>query len=479
VATFVDQSVTSAVFIASPAIAGSLAASVDESLWINIAFSAPYYVAIVLSPWTLRRFGYRNQYIGSLACVCIASLFCATAQQFEWLLLWRFTQGAALGSIFVSTLYAIVINFEPDFRRLAFALYGVFSLGGPALGPLLGGLAVDDTSWRTLFFGIASASLASALLLYAGLKPAAPAEHQPFDIAGVLFLATAAVAYQIATQYGELRDWFGDPYVTLSIAVCVIALFGLFLRRGHEMWRLLIPRILVGERRFRASIMAGIGLGVPLLGATVFVSFLGGPLLLTPTLAGLLLGLRVFAIVIFAPIFTLLSLSAAVDTRILIGLGFICTAASYTLEGIATTTGSAPSSFFFAVLLSGLGFSAIFSPLVLATVGAAGFAIAPQTLALLKLSFTLGGSVATTALGTLLDHAGAQYRSDLASSLTGSRAAVRAFLSTHPRGIADLSGLLSAQAQTLAFADAAYWTAIATLLFLLLVPFLPVMKRVP
>jgi hypothetical protein len=95
----------------------------------------------------------------------------------------------------------------------------------------------------------------------------------------------------------------------------------------------------------------------------------------------------------------------------------------------------------------------------------------------LKLSFTFGGSLATTALGILLDHAGTQYRSDLTSSLTEGRATIRDFSLSHPHGLFQLDGLLAQQAQTLAYADAAYWTAIATLLFLPLVPFLPAMRK--
>lgn len=88
-----------------------------------------------------------------------------------------------------------------------------------------------------------------------------------------------------------------------------------------------------------------------------------------------------------------------------------------------------------------------------------------------------GGSLATTALGILLDHAGTHYRSDLTSSLTEGRAAIRDFSLSHPHGLFQLDGLLAQQAQTLAYADAAYWTAIAALLFLPLVPFLPAMGK--
>lgn len=476
-ATFIDQGLPSAVSIALPAMAGSVAASADETLWINIAFAAPYYVAILLSPWMLRRFPYHRYYIWSMVGVGIASALCAAAPTLDVLVLGRFLQGAALGGIFVSTIYAMAINVAPAIVPLAWAAYGVFSLSGPALGPSLGGVSVDATSWRLLFADISVVALISAALLSVGLKPSVPQGRQPLDAASIALLAIASLSYQIAAQYGERRDWFADPFISVTIGVCVLAVAGFLLREARASGPPLIPRPLLQNPRLLTALVVGIGLGVPLFAATVFVNFLQSSLSFTPSAAGQIVAVRAFAILVFAPLFALLNSSARVDTRIIIAFGFICTAASYALQGLGTTAISDGWTFIFSVLLSGLGFSAIFSPLVFATVGPLGLVLGPPALALLKLSFTLGGSTATVALGILLDHAGAQHRSDLASSLTQSRAAIRDFLSAHPHGVAQLSSALAGQAQTLAFADAAFWTAIATLLFLPLVPFLPAMKK--
>jgi DHA2 family multidrug resistance protein len=476
-ATFIDQGLSSAVSIALPAIAGSFAASGDETLWVNVAFSTAYYVAILLTPWVQSRFGYRRHYIASLVGVFGASLLCSASTDFGSLLLWRVVQGVALGGVFTNTLHAILINLEPRAARLALAAYGLFSLAGPALGPALGGVAVDTWSWRILFVGIALLALLSAALLQVSLRPTAGTPAR-FDLVGALLLATGALAYNVATQYGERRDWLADGSIVVAIVVCVLSL-GAFAWWGIYGTRApLIPLRLFRDCRLVVSLVLGIGLGVPLFAASIFLNFLQGSLHFTPTMSGTLLAVRLLAIVVCAPCFALLNSFAVVDTRILVAVGFVCTAASYGLQGLGTTTGSDFSTFVGSVLLSGIGFSAIFSPLVFSTISAIGMKYAAATSALLKMAFTLGGSLANAVLGIIIDHRDAQHWSDLAGSMTLSRSVVDVYLFAHPhRAVAELADLVGAQAQTMAFADAAYCTALATLLFLPLVIFLPISRK--
>ena len=477
IATFIDQGLSSAVSIALPAIAGSFAASADETLWVNVAFSTAYYVAILLTPWAQARFGYKRHYVASLLGVCGASLLCSVSTDFGSLLFFRVVQGAALGGVFTNTLYAIVVNLEPRAARPAFALYGLFSLAGPALGPGLGGVSVDAWSWRVLFVGIALLALISAALLQTFLRSSA-ATPARFDVVGALLLATGFLAYHVVTQYGELRDWLADGPIVIGIIACVLS-FG-----GFALWELygtrtpLIPLSLLRNGRLVVSITLGIGLGVPLFAASTFLSFLQQSLHFTPTMSGTLLAVRLVAIVVCAPLFALLNSFAVVDTRLLVAFGFLCTAASYGLQGLGTTSGSDFSTFVGSVILSGVGFSAIFSPLVFTTIGAVGMEYASVTSALLKMAFALGGSLANAALGSIIDRRDAQHWSDLAGSLTLSRPVVELYLSAHPyTAIGQIGAMVAVQAQTLAFADAAYCTAVATLLFLPLVTFLPISRK--
>jgi DHA2 family multidrug resistance protein len=224
-------------------------------------------------------------------------------------------------------------------------------------------------------------------------------------------------------------------------------------------------------------VLLGVGLGFPLYAATVFVNFTQGILQFTPTLAGELLAIRVLTIVVCAPISALLNSFAIVNTRILIATGFLCTAASYAALGVGATTGSDFRTFIGPILLSGVGFAGIFSPLVFSTVAAVGQAQSKSTTAFLRLAFVLGGSIGNAALGVIMDHREAQHWSDLAGSIVLSRPVVTEYVLAHSGGVHTLAGMVNAQATTLAFADAAYVTALVTLLFLPLVLFVPVSRR--
>lgn len=58
----------------------------------------------------------------------------------------------ALGGMSTNTLSAMVTNLEPRAARFALALYDLFSLAGPALGPGFTGVSVD--TWSCLILRI-------------------------------------------------------------------------------------------------------------------------------------------------------------------------------------------------------------------------------------------------------------------------------------------------------------------------------------
>ncbi|MGB8797583.1 MAG: MFS transporter, partial [Candidatus Aquilonibacter sp.] len=143
-----DSTITN---VALPTIQGNLGASQEEGTWIVTAYVIAAIVVIPLTPWLQNRFGRKNYFVTSIAGFTIASVVCGSADSLTLLIAARFVQGAFGGGLLATAQSILRDTFPP--KQLAVS-QGIFALGaimGPALGPPLGGVLVDNYSWNWVF----------------------------------------------------------------------------------------------------------------------------------------------------------------------------------------------------------------------------------------------------------------------------------------------------------------------------------------
>ena len=148
-AAFMEALDTSIADVALPHIAGSMGATNDESTWVLTSYWCPtpssFQLAVPVSWLGRKRF--------FLICVGFftVSSFLCIARGLGMLLLFRVLQGAFGGGLQPMTQAILADSFPPEKRGLAFALYGVSVICGPAIGPTLGGWITDNCAWRWIF----------------------------------------------------------------------------------------------------------------------------------------------------------------------------------------------------------------------------------------------------------------------------------------------------------------------------------------
>ena len=233
-----------------------------------------------------------------------------------------------------------------------------------------------------------------------------------FDLAGVALAFLAFSGYQYASSFGERRDWFASPDVVIALCVCVIGFAGFIWRELCDDRCGFIQLRLFQIRNLSVASILGFGLGVPLFGANLFVQYAEASLAFPYSTAGALLALRIPTIAIAAPIVVLSA--NRIPTKLSVAVGFILVPLSYTMLSFATTSDSEFDTFAIAVLISGVGFACLFSPIAGALVRSLPDDVRPEGIAIFKLVLLLGGSIATAALGVVYDHSFAKLSIDLA-----------------------------------------------------------------
>jgi DHA2 family multidrug resistance protein len=324
---------------------------------------------------------------------------------------------------------------------------------------------LDHAYWRDALFVYSLVAIFVGCVIWTLLEVPAGRGEGRFDVPGITFAFTAFFGYQYVASFGERRDWLSSPDVVVAILFAIVG-FGLFI------WRELcddrcgfIQLRLFNIRNLAVASLLGFGLGVPLLGANLFLQYTQTILAFPPSTAGGLLALRVSAIVLVAPVIVLLIVADKINLKVPIAIGFVLVPVSYAMLAMLTTSGSDFTTFAAAIVLTGAGFACLFTPIANVIVRALPADVSSEGVAIFKLSLLLGGSIATTALGVVYDHSLADF-----TSLLAGEASLRHFVEagvTHPT--AGVLALVQQQAAVLAFADSSKVVALVSLLNLPLV----------
>jgi DHA2 family multidrug resistance protein len=460
--------------VALPQISGNTGASADEGVWILDAFLLASVIAIPVAPWLQTRFGRRRIVLIALVGFGVSTLLCGLADSPAELMTLRFAQGA-FGGLLAPLSQAILRDSLPS-SQLHFGqmLFGISVGVGGSLAPYFGGLIADDLSWQSIFFvgipPIAAATIVFALLL----KDHAAQRRVPFDLVGLTLLVVFLSALLDVLVEGERWDWFDDVHnveaAILAVTGC-IAFIVWELRSAHPVVDLrVLQRGNVAAGSFLAAAF-GFGLyGLYVIEPDSTQVTLG----LTATLSGVLVMVQNLAgTAVMPPISSLLS-QARVTPRTVLAAGFAVLGAGCFMIANATATTADFGTFIVPMLVAGIGSMLVFTPLPAVVIGGLRSpADVATAAAFFNVSRILGGALGIAMIGTVTDQRFAYHQSVLAASVTLARPVVAA-VAREPGKVMQLAGLVAAQSQALAEADA--FRVIGVIAFLSL-PFVLCLKR--
>jgi len=249
--------------------------------WVYSAYLLTQTVTIPLYGRLADLFGRRVTYAAGIGVFLLGSLLCGFAPSMGWLVAARALQGVGAGAVLPLTMTIFGDLYDVSLRT---KLQGLFSLiwgTSSVIGPLAGGLIVLHWSWPWVFwlnlpFGLVSATVVCLLLR----EPAYPQRHR-LDVTGAVLLSAATLMLLVALLPAEQRPLAWPPAVWLALAGVATALL-LFQERRHP--EPLVPLDLFRDRVHLTANGAGVLLGVVLFGVVGYVPLFvqavhgGGPI---------------------------------------------------------------------------------------------------------------------------------------------------------------------------------------------------------
>ena len=255
---------------ALPTIVGDLG-GISKLSWIVTAYLLTSTITTPIAGKLGDTLGRKIVLQGALVIFLIGSALCGLSQNMTELIVFRGIQGLGGGALIVSTQAVIGDVVSPRERgRYAGFIGGVFGIS-TVIGPLVGGLIVDNFSWRWIFYVNLPIGIAALVVLQLVLHTPSTRIRHAIDYAGVGLLAgglSAIVLY--ASLGGTTYSWWSGPMIAAARPrhrCCPVA-FVLAERRAREP---LVPLRLFRIRVFSVASAIGFVIGMALFGAVTYI----------------------------------------------------------------------------------------------------------------------------------------------------------------------------------------------------------------
>ncbi len=386
-----------AVNVAIPALAADLNASATQVGWLPTLYILSS-VAFMLPFGKLAdNVGRKRIFVAGLALNAVAAGMCAIATHIDWILFWRFIQGAA-GAMIFGVGVAIITSVTPSNKRgTALGTVAACVYIGLTLAPAVGGWLTQLLGWRAVFYF--QIPLIIALLIFIKLKLHGEwknESHSRFDWlgSGIFIIFACTLVYGLS----KLPSLMGIGLVISSIGSLAVFV----IHQSNSKHPLIRVQMFRESRVFSLSLstsflMYASNFAIIFL-LSLYLQYIRG---FTPAQAGQILLLQALCMAVVAPIAG--KLSDRFQPRIIATLGCVIVTAGFILLNQIDINTSA--SFIGASLaLIGLGFGLFSTPNNSAIMGAVSEKEVGVASSAMNLSRTVGNLVGMSLVNLMMHH---------------------------------------------------------------------------
>jgi EmrB/QacA subfamily drug resistance transporter len=403
--------------IALPKIAAALNFSTASLSWVITAYTLAFGGFLLLGARAGDLLGRKRVFMAGIGLFTFASFLGGLAPSAGFLLAARALQGVG-GALAAPSALALLMTMFPEGRERFRALgyYAAVSIGGGAVGLILGGLLTQWASWRLVLFVNVPIGLVVLALARRSLTET-PSRNGHFDVLGALTSTVGVTSLAYGFVRAASNGW--SDLVTLgafALGIVLLAVFVTLERRASEP---ITPLRLFADRSRNASYVARLFLVAGMFGMFFFLTqFLQEVLGYGPLQAGL--SFLPFSVALFG--MSQLSarrLIARFGAKSVMVVGFsISTVAMLLMTQLSAST--TYLSLLVPVVLFGAGNGLAFVPLTGASLAGVRQEDAGAASGLVNVTQQMGGALGLAVLVSVFGSAG---RGVAGQSLAATRAA--------------------------------------------------------
>jgi EmrB/QacA subfamily drug resistance transporter len=263
---------TTIVAVALATLSKDLNSSIADIQWVVTGYMLALGAVIPVSGWAAERFGTKRVYLSSLVLFTVGSMLCGLAPSLAALVAFRVLQGVGGGLILPLGQMMMASAAGPKRMGRVMSIAAVPAMLAPILGPTIGGVIIENTSWRWLFYVNVPIGIIAFIAALRVLPSSRTATPRRLDLRGLALLVAGVPLFTYGLAEIGSTGGFSSPRV---IVPCLLglALIGLFVVHA-----LRVKAPLLNLRLWRRPTFSSASVAMFLLGAALFGGMILMPL---------------------------------------------------------------------------------------------------------------------------------------------------------------------------------------------------------
>ncbi len=261
---------TTIVNVALHTLSHDLHSPLSQVQWVITGYLLSLAAVIPVTGWAARRFGAKQVYMTSLVLFTAGSALCGLADSTTSLVVFRVLQGAGGGMIMPVAMMIMAQVAGPQRMGRVMGYVSMPAMIAPILGPVVGGLILENLHWSWIFFVNVPIGLIAFVLGWRMLPHTDSGEAGSLDIVGLAILPAgfAAFIYGISELGSGSAMGSGKVIVPCVAGVVLVVAFCFHALRIE---RPLLDIRMYANRVFAGAAFTNFGLGAALFGAMILV----------------------------------------------------------------------------------------------------------------------------------------------------------------------------------------------------------------
>jgi EmrB/QacA subfamily drug resistance transporter len=385
--------------VALPTMEKDLHVTLASLEWVVIAYALTFASLLITGGKLADMYGRRRIFVLGLAIFTLSSLACGLAPSAGFLIGARAVQGVGAALMNPATLSIIVATFPPKQRGQAIGIWAGVSALALAIGPLGGGLIVENLNWNWIFFvNVPVGILAIVVSQFAITESRDTSHEQSIDLPGLVTSIGFLFSLSYALVEGNSHGWSSPEILGLFVAAAVLLVAFIVVEHRQRLAMLDLSLFRIGA--FTGANVVAMLVSLSMFGVFFFVSlYIQNILGYSATQAGAAFLPMVTLIILVAPIAG--RLSDRIGSRWLMGGGMTLVGCSLLLYERVTVN----SDFWTllpAMILGGVGMAMTMSPMTSAAMGAVPVDKAGVGSGVLNSFRQVGGSLGIALMGAIV-----------------------------------------------------------------------------
>jgi EmrB/QacA subfamily drug resistance transporter len=277
-----DQTIVST---ALPTIVGDLRGG-SHIAWVITAYLLATTVSTPLWGKLGDQYGRKVFFQAAIVIFLVGSVLSGLSHSMVELIAFRAIQGLGSGGLMVGAQAIVGDIVSPRERGRYVGLFGAVFGVSSIVGPLLGGVFVDNLTWRWIFYINVPIGIIALVVVASQVPGKLRRVHHIIDYLGTVVLALAATSFILLTSLGGTTyPWSSAPIWILG--ACGVALVGVFVVVERKAKEPVLPLHLFRLRAFSVTSIVGFIVGLAMFGAITYLpAFFQVVRGISPTLSG-------------------------------------------------------------------------------------------------------------------------------------------------------------------------------------------------